>query len=90
MMPRQRIFGGRMHIIRPLVYLREELVKKYCRERQFPVVENRCPSAKTSKRIYVKNLLDELTKDNKKIRENIFKAMSHVKPDYLLPLSKKM
>ena len=90
MMPRQRIFGGRMHIIRPLVYLREELVKKYCRERQFPVVENRCPSAKTSKRIYVKNLLDELTKDNKKIRENIFKAMSHVRPDYLLPLSKKM
>jgi tRNA 2-thiocytidine biosynthesis protein TtcA len=54
------------------------------------VVENRCPSAKTSKRIYVKNLLDELTKDNKKIRENIFKAMSHVKPEYLLPLSKKM
>jgi tRNA 2-thiocytidine biosynthesis protein TtcA len=39
--------------------------------------------------MYVKNLLNELAKENKDIRDNIFKAMSHVKPDYLLPLSKK-
>jgi tRNA 2-thiocytidine biosynthesis protein TtcA len=89
MMPNQKIFGGKLHIIRPLSYLREELVKKYSGERQFPAVKNDCPTSKTSKRVYVKNLLNELEKENKEIRDNIYKAMSHVKPDYLLSPKKK-
>ncbi len=83
MMPEQSIFGGKLHIIRPLAYLREELVKKYSRERQFPTVKNECPTSENSKRIYVKKLLNDLERDNPDIRHNIFKAMSHVKPDYL-------
>ena len=51
--------------------------------------KNDCPTSKTSKRVYVKNLLNELEKDNKEIRDNIYKAMSHVKPDYLVTLPKK-
>lgn len=89
MMPNQSIFGGKLHIIRPLVYLREELVKKYSRERQFPVVKNACPSCENSKRGYIKNLLDQLEVDNPDIRHNIYTAMSHVKPDYLLTKVKK-
>ncbi len=85
MMPNQSIFDGKLHIIRPLAYLKEELVKKYNRERQFPAAKNCCPTSLTSKRVYVKNLLNDLERDNKEIRENIYKAMSHVKPDYLLP-----
>ncbi len=88
MVPNQRIFGGKLHIIRPLAYLREGLIKKYSQERQFPIVKNYCPTSRTSRRVYIKKLLDELAEENKDIRENIFKAMSHVKPDYLLPLSK--
>lgn len=89
MMPKQSIFGDRLHIIRPLAYLREELIKKYSRERRFPTVKNECPTSGTSKRIYVKKLLDELQHDNPDIRHNIFKAMSHVKTDYLPGLPKK-
>ncbi len=89
MMPNQSIFDGKLHIIRPLAYLKEELVKKYSRERQFPTVKNCCPTSHTSKRVYVKNLLNELELDNKEIRENIYKAMSHVKPEYLLSPKKK-
>jgi tRNA 2-thiocytidine biosynthesis protein TtcA len=89
MMPNQKIFGGKLHIIRPLAYLKEELVKKYSKERQFPAVKNDCPTSLTSKRIYIKNLLNELERDNKEIRDNLYKAMSHVKPDYLLPCQKK-
>jgi tRNA 2-thiocytidine biosynthesis protein TtcA len=89
MMPNQSIFGGKLHIIRPLAYLREELVKKYSRGRQFPAVKNDCPTSKTSKRVYVKNLLNELEWDNKEIRDNIYKAMGHVKLDYLLTQKKK-
>jgi len=83
MMPRQSIFGGKLQIIRPLAYIREELVKKYGRERGFPVVENPCPASKVSKRTVVKKLLKDLEQDDKNVRENIFKAMFHIKADYL-------
>ncbi|MEN6332308.1 MAG: ATP-binding protein [Smithella sp.] len=89
MMPNQTIFGGKLHIIRPLAYLTEELVKKYSREQQFPTVKNECPSSENSRRIYIKKLLNELERENKDIRHNIFQAMSHVKPDYLMSLPKK-
>ena len=83
MMPKQEIFQGSMHIIRPLAYIAEKLIKKYVKEREFPVIENRCATSKTSKRVYIKKLLQELEKDNKNIRENIYKALRHVKVDYL-------
>ena len=83
MMPEQTIFGGKLHIIRPLAYIREELVKKYARERGFPAIESDCPTSRTSRRRYVKALLCELEKENPQIRRNIWKAMGHVKTDYL-------
>jgi len=89
MMPNQGIFSGTLHIIRPLVYVREELIKKYSRERGFPVIKNLCPSSASSRRIYIKNLLNELEKENKNIRDNIFKSLGHVKPDYLPVCPKK-
>ena len=89
MIPNQSIFAGSLHIIRPLAYLREELVKKYSRERQFPTVKNECPTSENSRRSYIKKLINELERDNKDIRDNIFKAMSHVKMDYLLSMPKK-
>jgi len=83
MVPNQEIFGGRLHIIRPLAYIREELVKKYGRERGFPVIENGCPTSRISRRRYVKDLLRNLERENPRIRENIWRAMGHVKTDYL-------
>ena len=41
MVPNQTIFGGKLHIIRPLAYIREGLVKKYAKERGFPVDRKR-------------------------------------------------
>lgn len=83
MMPKQSIFGGKLHIIRPLACISEELIKKYGKEKGFPAMENKCPTSKTSRRVYIKNLLRELEKENKGIRENIYKALRHVKLDYL-------
>jgi tRNA 2-thiocytidine biosynthesis protein TtcA len=83
MVPNQTIFGGAMHIIRPLAYIREALVKKYGKERGFTAIENGCPTSRTSRRRYVKELLGALEKENPRIRENIWRAMGHVKTDYL-------
>lgn len=88
MMPRQSLFGGKLQIIRPLAYLREDLIKKYSRERQLPVIKNACPSSEHSKRNYIKKLLNELERENPQIRHNIFTALSHIKPDYLPSFSK--
>jgi tRNA 2-thiocytidine biosynthesis protein TtcA len=84
MVPNQMIFAGKLHIIRPLAYIREAFVKKYAAERRFPSIENCCPTSKTSRRLYIKRLLDELEKENRDIRDNIFRSMNHVKQDYLL------
>jgi tRNA 2-thiocytidine biosynthesis protein TtcA len=89
MLPNQSIFGGKLHIIRPLAYLQEGLVKKYSLERAFPTVKNECPTSENSRRSYIKKLLDQLEVDNPQIRHNIYTALGHVKPDYLLPKPKK-
>ena len=83
MMPNQSIFAGKLSIIRPLTYLREKLVKRYAAEQMLPAWKNLCPSSNQSKRIYIKNLLDQLEKDNRLVRDNLFRAMGHVKTDYL-------
>lgn len=84
MVPKQSIFKGNYHLIRPLAYLDEVTVKRYAAERGFPHIKNPCPTEPTSRRAYIKDLLKNLEKDNKDIRNNIFTSMSHVKPDYLL------
>jgi tRNA 2-thiocytidine biosynthesis protein TtcA len=83
MIPNQSIFQGKLHIIRPFAYIKEELIKKYVREQGLPSIENRCPMSETSKRMHIKKLLRALEKDNKHVRDNIYKALRHVKVDYL-------
>ncbi|MBN1614531.1 MAG: tRNA 2-thiocytidine(32) synthetase TtcA [Deltaproteobacteria bacterium] len=83
MMPNQEIFGGRLHMIRPLCYLSENLIKKYGAERELPIIENGCPTSPVSRRSYIKKLIAELERENEDIRDNIWRAMAHVKTDYL-------
>jgi len=84
MKPKQDLFKGKFHIIRPLAYLWEHVIKEYARQQAFPSFENECPTSMTSKRKLVKDILSELEQNNENIKENIYKAMKHVKTDYLL------
>jgi tRNA 2-thiocytidine biosynthesis protein TtcA len=84
MMPSQPFFKGKFHVIRPLAFTGEEQIARFAAEAGFPVFANLCPSAKRSKRQEVKGLLKGLYRTNRKIRGNIFRAMSHVNTDYLL------
>lgn len=85
MLPKQEFFGGKFHIIRPLAYLEEPMIKKYTRLKEFPVFPNYCTTGENSKRTYVKNLLSKMEHDYRGIKKNIYRAMKHVKPEYLLP-----
>ena len=84
MSPRQEFFKGAMTIIRPLAFLDEDIIRKFSKLMEFPVLVNPCPSARQSKRQAIKKMLAELYRTNRKIRGNIFRALHNVKLDYLL------
>ena len=84
MIPNLAVFQGKYRIVRPLLYVEETLLKKYCRERRLLSFDQECPTDGHSKRQYIKDMLDNLEKDFKGARENIFHSMKRVKVDYLL------
>jgi tRNA 2-thiocytidine biosynthesis protein TtcA len=83
MLPSQVLFKGLFTVIRPLAFSDEDMIRRFSRDRAFPVFRNPCPSAETSKRKDVKMLLNGLYRTNPKIKGNIFRAMRHVKLEYL-------
>jgi tRNA 2-thiocytidine biosynthesis protein TtcA len=84
MVPYQNFFQGRFTVIRPLAFVDETTIARFANEQKFPEFINPCPSAANSKRQEIKAILKELYRSNKKIKGNIFRALSHVKRDYLL------
>jgi tRNA 2-thiocytidine biosynthesis protein TtcA len=84
MMPAQTFFQNKFTVIRPLAFADEQLIRKFAREQKFPEFINACPSAYNSKRKEMKTFLEQLYRANKKVKGNIFRAMSHVNTDYLL------
>jgi tRNA 2-thiocytidine biosynthesis protein TtcA len=84
MVPYQPFFNGELTVIRPLVFLDESTINRFAEDQAFPHIENPCPTSRVSKRHEIKKMLRSLYKTNDKIKGNIFRAMSRVKPDYLL------
>ncbi|MBI5605709.1 MAG: tRNA 2-thiocytidine(32) synthetase TtcA [Deltaproteobacteria bacterium] len=89
MLPRQSLFEGRLTIIRPLALLEESKIKGFARRMNLFEIPNPCPSAQNSSRKEIKEFLSVFYARNKKIRGNIFHALSHCRPEYLLPLISK-
>jgi tRNA 2-thiocytidine biosynthesis protein TtcA len=84
MVPYQPFFNGELTVIRPLAFLEESTINRFAEDHAFPQVENPCPTSRISKRHEIKKMLNSLYQRNNKIKGNIFRAMSRVKPDYLL------
>lgn len=84
MVPSQPLFKGKFTVIRPLAFADEKLIRDFAKEQNFPEFVNPCPSANNSKRQEIKTVLKRLYRSNNKIKGNIFRAMSRVRPDYLL------
>jgi tRNA 2-thiocytidine biosynthesis protein TtcA len=84
MCPVQTMFEGRFQIIRPMAFVDEERIRRFAADRNFPEFHNPCPTAETSKRREIKDVLNRLYQGNKKIKDNIFRSLSHVNRDYLL------
>lgn len=85
-MPPKLLTDNKLHIlIRPLSYCQEKDIIKYAKEQNFPLIPcNLCNSQKNLMRRKVKQLIDELTKENPKVPSNMLRALSNIKPSHLM------
>ena len=64
--------------IRPMLYIHEKTVDNFANRMELPVVENRCPVDKVTKRQEIKELVFELSKTYPDLKERIFGAMQRL------------
>lgn len=64
--------------IRPMLYIHEKTVDNFAAREDLPVVENRCPVDKTTKREEIKQLVFDLSKTYPDLKERVFGAMQRL------------
>ena len=64
--------------IRPMLYIHEKTVDSFAKRYELPVVENRCPVDKQTKRAEVKGLVYQLSATYPDLKERIFGAMQRL------------
>ncbi|MCR4436894.1 MAG: tRNA 2-thiocytidine biosynthesis TtcA family protein [Clostridiales bacterium] len=62
-------------LIRPLIYTEEKEVKGFVKDSGLTVVNNPCRANGRTKRQYMKELLTEMSRENRDIKSNIFGAV---------------
>lgn len=66
-------------LIRPMIYAPESYVAGFAKRYELPIVKNRCPEDKRTKREYVKNLIKQLEKENPGFKTRLFTAIENGK-----------
>ncbi len=85
MRPRQELFDGKLTLIRPLAYEREQTIVNLTRKEGWPLFDSvPCPLNDTSQRAFVKQLLAQAQRQNPDAVINLFRSFRNVKPEYLL------
>jgi len=72
MVPVQGLFGGKLTVIRPFYLVDEDLIRRYAQLMDWPEISLDCPTAGSSKREEIKNMLKLFYRSNRKIKGNIF------------------
>jgi tRNA 2-thiocytidine biosynthesis protein TtcA len=84
MVPLQTLFKGKITLIRPLALLEEKKIERFARETGLPVSSTGCPSSGKTKRKVVKDVIEILSKKDRRVKGNIFRALSNIKLEYTL------
>ena len=64
--------------IRPMLYIHEQTINNFVTRNELPVLENRCPVDKQTKREEIKKLVFELSATYPDLKERIFGAMQRL------------
>jgi len=86
------IFEGvskKFKVIRPLMYVEEEKIRRYALEKEFPVTCCSCPLSHKGnlRRKKVKNMLSEFARDESDIKGSLFRSLSNFNAEYMLDLT---
>jgi len=84
MVPNQKIFGGRVNIIRPMAYLDKDDIRKIAARADIIPVKNPCPQDENSKRQNARKVVALLSELDPKVKSNMFAALSNIRQEYLL------
>ena len=85
MSPKQTLFKGSYHLIRPMYLIPEPMLLIYVSEQNIPSFDLRCDFEQNTKRKYIKDLLKNIQDNSPGIDvvDNIFSSMDHIKPKFL-------
>ncbi len=64
--------------IRPMLYIREQTIDHFAEKNALPILENRCPVDKQTKREEIKKLIFDLSATYPELKERIFGAMQRL------------
>mgnify|MGYP005835175105 FL=1 len=84
MLPLQSLFKGKITLVRPLSLVEEKKIERFAVAKSLPFGPSGCPSSGKTKRKEVKEIIESLSRKNRRIKGNIFRALSNVKLDYTL------
>jgi tRNA 2-thiocytidine biosynthesis protein TtcA len=86
MSPNMRSENGMQRIIRPLVYVEENLISDWAAGTNLPIIGCGCPQSahQDQNRQKVKGLITELEQEIPNIRKSMLNAMRNVQPRHLL------
>jgi tRNA 2-thiocytidine biosynthesis protein TtcA len=84
MVPRQKLFDGRLNIIRPMAYLEKKEIQNIAEEANIIPVKNPCPKDSNSKRQEARRIVESLSDLDPKVKSNMFAALSNIRQEYLL------
>ena len=72
MLPVQELFGGRIAVIRPLYMVDEDVISRYAGSMEWPKISLNCPTAGSSKRNEIKQMLLQFYRANRKTKATSF------------------
>ena len=82
-LPRQELFHGDIVVVRPLYCVEQPMIRDYLKQAGIRPVRNRCPYERRGTRLRLRRFLDGLYRQDRRIRNNLFRGMHNLKPQYL-------
>ncbi len=78
--PKYLAENGKIEVIRPLIFVDENLIKEYISIEEFNPISNNCPmNSENSKREYFRKIIRDLEEINPKIKESAMHAFMNTK-----------
>lgn len=84
MVPKQALFNGDVHIIRPLSYIDKQQLQIIGDILGLDIVKNDCPHEQSNKREFARQMLAQLYRREPGAKKSMFHALKNVREGYML------